>query len=436
MHAPTHENTTFGNQSISVGVVGCGYWGPNLIRNLSNMPNCTLRAVCDRSIERLNHMTSLYPGVEGTTEFDHMLNGMNIDAVVVATPVKYHYPLAKAALLAGKHVFIEKPMASSVAQCEELIELADEKGLTLMVGHTFLYSEPVRKICEIIESGAIGDIRYINSQRLNLGLFQQDINVAWDLAPHDISIILHLLKDNPDTVNCQGKAHITPGIQDVTNISLDFGGKRFATIQSSWLEPRKVRQMTIVGTKKMIVYNDLEPHDKIRVYDTRVDRDGLEEEVEEHTIDAETKPPHYDTFGEFQYSYHYGGSTVPHIRQSEPLRVEMDHFLECISTGMMPLSSGQQGLEMVRILEATSLSLNAAGSPVRLSEMPQKKNSTENGTKTDARPTNGGEQGGRPTNNGSLLANGVSPTNGSRQNGSSDSPTNGNRPTKVLQNTK
>jgi predicted dehydrogenase len=232
-----------------------------------------------------------------------------------------------------------------------LIEIAKRNGLVLMVGHTFLYSAAVRKITEIVQAGNIGEIRYINSRRLNLGLFQKDINVAWDLAPHDISIILHILGEFPETVNCQGNAHVTPGIEDVTNISLSFLQKRFATIQSSWLEPRKVRDMTIVGTRRMIVYDDLQTHEKIRIYDTRVER-----------------PPHNDTFADFHYSYHYGDSYIPHIQQEEPLKVECQHFLDCIEKGITPMTSGLKGLELVRILEAASKSLKNDGAPVTFSE--------------------------------------------------------------------
>ena len=212
---------------ITVGVVGCGYWGPNLIRNFRGLPDCHLKAMCDVSEARLKHLRTVYPEVEGETNFEHLLNGMELDATVIATSVKHHYPLAKASLLAGKHTLIEKPMASSSEECEELIDIAVRKGLVLMVGHTFLYSPVVRKIVEIIQAGDIGDIRYINSRRLNLGLFQKDINVAWDLAPHDISIILHILEDFPVSVNCQGNAHVTPQIADVTNMSLTFRHKRF-----------------------------------------------------------------------------------------------------------------------------------------------------------------------------------------------------------------
>lgn len=333
---------------LSVGVVGLGYWGPNLARNFNNLPECKLGALCDLDAERLGRIGDLYPGAARFDDFDRMLAEAELDAVVVATPVSYHHPLAKASLLAGKHTLIEKPMASSAAECEELIGIADEKALTLMVGHTFLYSDPVRMIAEIVNSGDLGEIRYINSQRLNLGLFQKDINVAWDLAPHDISIILHLLGHMPTVVNCQGNAHITHGIEDVSNMSLEFPGRQFATIQSSWLEPRKVRQMTIVGTRQMVVYDDIEPLEKIRIYDVRVE-----------------PPPHYASFGEFQFSYHYGDSRIPRIEQMEPLKRMCGHFAECARTGTEPLTSGRNGLNLVKILEACSESLQAGGGPVK-----------------------------------------------------------------------
>jgi len=340
---------------ISVGVVGCGYWGPLLVRNFKNLSNCNLKAVCDVNEARLKHVRGLYPEVECLTDHQQFLNGSGLDAVVISTPVKYHHSLAKASLNAGKHTFIEKPMASTSAECEELIEIAERKGLVLMVDHTFLYSSPVRKIVEIIQAGDLGDLRYINSRRLNLGLFQKEINVAWDLAPHDISIILHVLGEFPVAINCQGNAHVTPGIEDVTNMSLSFRNKRFATIQSSWLEPRKIREMTIVGTRRMIVYDDLPTHEKIRVYDVRVER-----------------PPHYNTFAEFQYSYHYGDSYIPRLQQEEPLKVACQHFVDCIEKKTEPVTSGRQGLELVRILEAASASLKANGAPVIFSQAPER----------------------------------------------------------------
>ena len=347
-------------KDLSIGVIGCGYWGPNLVRNFNGLSNCTLRMVCDLDEERLRHLISLYPAIQGTTDYTHMLNGIDLDAVVIATPVKYHHSLAKASLRAGKHTFIEKPMAASSAECEELIAIAEKKGLVLMVGHTFLYSAAVRKIQEVIKAGDIGEIRSINSRRLNLGLFQKDINVAWDLAPHDISIVLHILGESPLVVNCQGNAHVTPGIEDVTNLSLTFSGNRFVSIQSSWLEPRKVREMTIVGTRRMIVYDDLQSNEKIRIYDVRVER-----------------PPHYDSFAAFHYSYHYGDSYIPHLKQEEPLKELCQHFVDCIRQSATPLSCGRHGLELVRILEAASASLKAQGAPIKFSHSEDKPRSTQ-----------------------------------------------------------
>ncbi len=336
-------------KQINVGVVGCGYWGPNLIRNFRSLPECQLKTMCDLSRDRLHHLRSLYPEVEGETQYEHLLNGASLDAIVVATAVRLHYPMAKASLLAGKHTLVEKPLASSTAECEELIELARKQGLVLMVGHTFLYSAAVRKIKEIIDHRDIGDIRYISSRRLNLGLFQKDINVAWDLAPHDLSIILHVMQERPHSVNCRGTAHITPGIEDVTSMTLQFSKERSAVIQSSWLDPRKVREMTIVGSKRMIVYDDVAPQEKIRIFDVRVER-----------------PPHYDTFGEFQYAYHYGDMYSPYIKQDEPLKTECQHFLDSIHHGTTPLSDGTKGLEVVQILEASSESIKRDGAPVDL----------------------------------------------------------------------
>lgn len=334
---------------ISVGVVGLGYWGPNLVRNLRALPDCRVRTVCDTSENRVAHMRSLYPEVAGANEFQTLANDPELDAIVIATPVRSHYPMAKASLLAGKHTLIEKPMAASVAQCEELIEIAHEKKLILMVGHTFLYSAPVRKIKEIAENGDLGQLRYISARRLNLGLFQKDINVAWDLAAHDVAIILYILQELPSSVNCRGGAHITRGVEDVTSMSLCFSGERSAIIHSSWHDPRKIREMTIVGSKRMIVYDDIATQEKIKIFDVRVER-----------------PPHYDTFAEFHYAYHYGDTYIPYIKQDEPLKTECTHFLECIQTGRQPLTSGETGLEVVRILEASSASLKQNGAPIQL----------------------------------------------------------------------
>ncbi len=333
----------------TIAVVGCGYWGPNLIRNFNSLQGCRVKIVCDINKKRLAHMVSRYPGIETTTDYDELINDSDIDAVAIATPVQLHFEIAKKSLEAGKHILIEKPMASSVAECEKLKELAEQQNLTLMVGHTFLYSQPVRRIKEIIDSGDLGQILYISARRLNLGLFQKDINVAWDLAPHDISIILHIIDVEPVSVNCQGKAHVNKGVEDITNMTINFNNGGFATIHSSWLDPNKIREMTFVGSKRMLVYNDIEMNEKIKIYDKRVE-----------------VPPHYDTFAEFQHSYHYGDMYSPYIKQDEPLKIECQHFLDCIKTGDPPHSGANESLRVVQILEAASESLKNGGSKVEI----------------------------------------------------------------------
>lgn len=334
---------------FNIGIVGCGYWGPNLVRNFNSLSDCEVKLVCDLDAERLTHMKMLHPAIETTSDFDDIVKNNDIDAVAIATPVSFHFEMARKILLSGKHTFIEKPMANSSRECEELIKLAETQQLILMVGHTFIFSAPVRKIKEIVRDGELGELQYISARRLNLGLFQKDINVAWDLAPHDISIILYVLEQEPVSVNCQGKSHIARGVEDVTNMTLNFTNGTFATIQSSWLDPNKVRETVFVGTRKMLVYNDIEPVEKIKIYDKRVEA-----------------PPHYDSFGEFQYSYHYGGMYCPYIKLVEPLRVECQHFLECIKTGEKSESSGLEGLKVVQILEAASKSLKNGGGRITI----------------------------------------------------------------------
>ena len=332
---------------LNMAVIGCGYWGPNLIRNFVSLPDCHLKTVCDTDNSRLSHIKSLYPQIETTTDFDHIINDTEIEAIAIATPVRFHFEMAHKSLNAGKHTFIEKPMASSVAECVELIDLSQRKGLKLMVGHTFIFSTPVKRIKEIVDAGDIGEIQYIRSQRLNLGLFQKDINVAWDLSPHDISIILYVMKEFPVSVNCQGKAHYNKNIEDVTIMTLNFRNGGFATIQSSWLDPNKIREMTFVGSKRMLVYNDLEPNEKIKIYDKRVET-----------------PPHYDTFAEFHYSYHYGDMYSPYLKQFEPLKLECQNFVDSALNGSQPETSSIEGLQVVQILEAASLSLKHDGAKV------------------------------------------------------------------------
>ena len=330
-----------------IGVVGCGYWGPNLVRNFRAVSGCKMEAICDTDEARLSHLKSLYPELRTGMDFRRMVNDPKLDAVAIATPVRCHHAMAKASLLAGKHTLIEKPMAGSSSECDELIELAQKKRLTLMVGHTFLYSAPIRKIKEIVDGGDVGEIQYITSRRLNLGLFQKDINVAWDLAPHDLAIILHIMGEIPEKVSCSGAAHVNKGIEDVTVMFLQFKRGRCAIVHNSWLDPHKVREMTIVGSRRMIAYDDTAPLEKIKIYDTRVEI-----------------PPHYDTFSEFHYAYHYGDVYSPYVKQEEPLRVECQHFVDCVQNDQEPLTGGRCGRELVRILEASSQSLGLGGAAV------------------------------------------------------------------------
>ncbi|MBW2341473.1 MAG: Gfo/Idh/MocA family oxidoreductase [Deltaproteobacteria bacterium] len=342
---------------INIGIIGCGYWGPNLIRNYTQLPNCNMLMCCDSDEKKLNRMNTLFPGIQTTNDINQIITSPEIDAVGIATPVFTHYDLAKEALLHEKHVFVEKPLCHSSDACLELIRLAEKKGKVLMVGHTFEYTAAVNKIKKIVESGELGEILYIASVRLNLGLFQPDINVIWDLAPHDISIITYLLGEHPTSVNGQGKAHYRKDIEDVATITLNFSNGTIAFIHSSWLDPNKVRTTTIVGSKKMLVYNDTEPQEKIKIYDKGVDA-----------------PPYYDTFAEFQFSYRYGDIHIPRIEDYEPLRRECSHFLECIEENQTPRTNGYSGLRVVSVLEAANESLKKKGQavPIRYAKLLRK----------------------------------------------------------------
>jgi len=333
----------------NIAVIGCGYWGPNHIRNLSALDESIVKSICDLNVTRLDHLQGMYPNIETTTQYEDIIRDERIDAVVIATPVGTHFRIALDCIESGKHVFIEKPMASSTRECDTLIQKAAEKKVRIMVGHTFLYTPAVRKIKEIIQSGDLGELLCINSRRLNLGLLQNDINVAWDLAPHDLSILLYILDEKPFSISCTGQSHYLDTIEDITSISLSFPNRLFASIQSSWLDPKKIREMTIVGTKKMIVYDDIEPVEKIRIYDKHVDA-----------------PSHYDTFAEFHYSYHYGDCYIPYIHQEEPLKIECQHFLDCIRENRNPLSDGMNGREVVRILEKADESITKNGQAIRM----------------------------------------------------------------------
>jgi predicted dehydrogenase len=329
--------------TLRIGVIGAGYWGPNLIRNFMLMNDVEVACVADLDTDRLAHMKKLY-NVNVTTDHHELIADPAIDVVAIATPVHTHHRLAAEALQANKHVFVEKPLAASSAQCEELIELALRRRRKLMVGHTFVYTAAVQKMRAVIANGELGELYYINSQRLNLGLFQKDINVVWDLAPHDISILLYLLGRDPISVAAVGMSHVNPFIEDVATITLSFEGSVIAFIQSSWLDPDKIRRMTLVGSRKMLVYDDIEPTSKIRIYDKSVE-----------------KPRYYDNFAEFAYSYKYGDITIPQLKGGEPVRNELEHFVDCIQNDTPCLSDGHAGLKVVRILEASMESLRQGG---------------------------------------------------------------------------
>jgi predicted dehydrogenase len=334
---------------MKIAVIGCGYWGPNLIRNFIQLNKVEGLICCDLDPKRLDRMKGLYPSVELLTDYKELLERPDLDAVAIATPVKTHHPIAKDFLSHGKHVFIEKPFTHSYETALELISLAEANQRILMVDHTFEYTAAVNKIKTIIENGELGKILYISSIRVNLGLFQPDINVVWDLAPHDISIILYVMGEAPVSVNCQGKAHFRPEIEDVATTTLNFKNGFIAFIHSSWLDPNKIRRTTIVGSKKMLVYDDIDPQEKIKIYDKGVE-----------------VPPHYDTYADFHFSYRYGDILSPRIEDYEPLKKECDHFIECIKRGVSPVSDGYSGLRVVSVLEASSKSLKLSGRAVQV----------------------------------------------------------------------
>ncbi len=339
-HAAAARRRTLGG----VAVVGLGYWGPNWARNLYQM-QCARRVVCcDFSHQRLAHVKNLYPAIETTTELDDVLRDSGIEAVIVATPVSTHFDIASRSLAAGKSTLVEKPLATSAPAAHRLRTMARERGVTLMVGHTFEYSAPVLKIREIICSGELGDIFYVSSVRANLGLFQRDVNVAWDLATHDISIILMLLGQMPHEVSCHGQSHYRHNMEDVAMLTLRFANNLIAFVHVSWLDPNKIRRATIVGSRKMLVYDDTALQEKIRVYDKGV-----------------TISPYYDTYGDFQMSYRYGDVYIPRIEESEPLKVECEHFIDCIIRGRTPKTDATSGLRVVSVLEACERSLRSGG---------------------------------------------------------------------------
>ena len=338
------------SQLRGVGIVGLGYWGPNWVRNLHQSQAARRIVACDLDQKRRAHVSQLYSDLETTSHYDDLLNDDEIEGIVVATPVGTHYAMAKRALEAGKSVLVEKPLATSNDEANDLVKTAREKKLILMVGHTFEYSAPVQKMHDIIASGELGDVFYISSVRANLGLFQRDVNVTWDLATHDISIILNLMGGRePEAVSCQGESHYGHGVEDVAMLTLRFERNMIAFIHVSWLDPDKIRRTTVVGSRKMLVYDDTAPQEKIRIYDKGV-----------------TAQKYYDTFGEFQFSYRYGDIQIPRIEEKEPLFCECEHFVKCIKSGETPNTDGVNGARVVSVLEAANYSLRRGGLMVPL----------------------------------------------------------------------
>jgi predicted dehydrogenase len=331
------------SDTVKIGVVGIGYWGPKILRNLSEMPEVELAYVVDLDPVRLAGVVARHPGVEVSASLDEMLR-TDVEAVVIATPIRTHFRLAKQALLMGKHVLVEKPLAATGAEAQELVELAEQRGLTLMVGHTFQYNPAIRALADIVASGDIGDVFYVDMARLNLGLFKSDINVIWDLAPHDLSILLQVLRADPIAVSARGSANVTPGVQDIAYVEVVFPNNIIANIQLSWLDPCKVRRVTVVGSKKMVVCDDVQEVEKIRIYDKGVDR--------QHETDQ---------FRDFALTYRYGGVSIPSIPFREPLRAQCEHFIDCLRTGRQSESDGRVGLKVVQILEQADASLRYGG---------------------------------------------------------------------------
>ncbi len=332
---------------VRVGVIGYGYWGPNVVRNLHSLENCRVVTICDKSPAGLRRARQVYPGVELTMDPSELLTSSQVDVIAVVTPVWTHFELARSALLNGKHVFVEKPFTSTVQQAEELIELADRKRLKIMVDHTFLFAGAVKKIRQLVDDGILGNLYYYDSTRVNLGLFQHDVNVVWDLAPHDLSIMDHIIQEKPEAVVTTGGRHLN-GLADVAFITVYFPDNVVAHINVNWLSPVKVRTTLIGGEKKMLVWNDLEADEKIKVYDKGVQITSGQ------------------GVHELLVSYRSGDVWAPRVEQTEALKVELEYFIDCVLNDRTPLNDGLAGLRVVKLLEAADQSLKERGKIIPL----------------------------------------------------------------------
>lgn len=334
---------------INVGVIGYGYWGPNLVRNLFEVAETRVLAVSDMRPDRLEQVKLRYPSVQVSTDFQDLLDNPRIDAIAIATPVHTHFDLALRALQSGKHVMVEKPMTSTSEEALRLIDEAARRNLTLLVDHTFVYTGAVRKIKAIADSGMLGDILYYDSTRINLGLFQRDVDVIWDLAVHDLAIMDYILPSPPSAVAATGIKHVFGGTENLAYITMFFEENLIAHVNVNWLSPVKVRRTLVGGSKQMIVYDDMEPSEKVKVYDKGI------------TVNGST-----DSLYKALVGYRSGDMFAPQLEISEALKVEIQHFAECIRTGAEPITGGQAGLRVVRILESASLSMKQRGGLVHL----------------------------------------------------------------------
>lgn len=339
---------------IGVGIAGVGYWGSKLVRNLYDAPGCRLVAICDPDAGRVRASTKRYPGSVGVSDVRDLVARDDVDAVVLATPAAMHHEHARLALEAGKHALVEKPLALSAAECDDLVAVATANGVTLMVGHTFLYSEPVRRLRAMIQEGELGDILYIYGARLNLGVIREDLNALWNFGPHDISILLYLLDEVPVRVSARQFSLLNRRLEDVAFLVAEFPSGVVGHVHDSWLDPRKRREFTVVGSSKMAVYDDTSADAPLRIFDKGVTGLPIFDDRSER----------HEGFGEFKLKLRAGDVLLPHIEAREPLRVEIEHFLTCVSTGQEPLTGGTHGREVVAVLEAADRSSAQGGAAV------------------------------------------------------------------------
>jgi len=330
----------YGAKMLKISQLGCGYWGPNLVRNFSKIKAIDRLVVCDTNENLLEKAKSEFPSIEISVSADSVINDSSIDAVVIALPAMMHYEYAKKSLLANKHILVEKPISMKSTEAEELIQIGKDRNRVIMVGHTFIYNQAVRQVKQYIDSGELGDIYYIFSQRLNLGRVRQDVNAMWNLAPHDISIILYWLNEEPSNVLAKGVSFLQEGIEDLVFMHMDFPSGKSAHIHVSWLDPNKTRKMVVVGSKKMLIYDDVSTDAKIIIHDKGIDKtlqDDLKHEIYSYAL--------------FHLKNRLGDINIPKINFDEPLKLECRHFIDCIQNNKHPLTSGENGLQVVRILE-------------------------------------------------------------------------------------